>query len=153
MSLGLGNTELVYSLGMGLAEKGGPSWAVAAKLDDGLSPFLPAHCTQHESVPICFSSGREGLGPGDGNVLAFPGKCVFPFPGPPGGSDHPNWICGWGWDFPGVLGHSMACFSLIFPSSILSCYLGESLALLLGGQDPQSQETLNFRGSKKQSFQ
>lgn len=85
MSLGLGNTELVYStLGMGLAEKGGPSWAVAAKLDDGLSPFLLLIAHSTESVPICFSSGREGLGPGDGNVLAFPGKCVFPFPGPPG---------------------------------------------------------------------
>lgn len=69
---------------MGLAEKGGPSWAGPAKLDDGLSPsfLLTAHSTK--SVPICFSSGREGLEPGDGNVLAFPGKCVFLFPGPPG---------------------------------------------------------------------
>lgn len=69
---------------MGLAEKGGPSWAGPAKLDDGLSPsfLLTAHSTK--SVPNCFSSGKEGLEPGDGNVLAFPGKCVFLFPGPPG---------------------------------------------------------------------
>lgn len=58
--------------------------AVAVSLDDGLSPFLLLIAHSTESVPICFSSGREGLGPGDGNVLAFPGKCVFPFPGPPG---------------------------------------------------------------------
>lgn len=122
---------------MGLAEKGGPSWAVPAKLDDG---FSPSSCSLNTALSLCPSvSPLVGKGWSLGMVMCLPflGSEFSPSQDLLESllSQLDLWA-GLGLPWSTASPH-LTLLSHLLHSSILSCHLSESLALLLGGQGPR----------------